>query len=215
MSLKNLIPPWWAWPIAIGGPLALKWILTKPYKSKPRPGRAAAVGDSITAHGGFVAELNRLPGYSWDNHGIVANNTRQMLGRASSWAKPEYSEILISGFLNDLAGGRSLEWTKNNLRQLYQVAKATGARVVAATSTPWGQYSRWTPERQRVQDEINRWILAGADGLLDASVDVFTPLEHPRGSKNLNPTYARRDKLHLNREGQRVMGETIARVAYT
>jgi lysophospholipase L1-like esterase len=177
----------------------------------PRPGRAAAVGDSITAHGAYVSALNHLPGYRWENLGVRGATTANIRARTPRRA---YGEILVMGGLNDFSPRVHSGWTIENLREAYQRAHESGARVVAVTSTPCRGSSRWTIEDQRDQDEVNRWILDGADGLVDVAVDAFTALEGPAGSDQLDPRYAQPDHLHLNRDGQRRLAQAILETAY-
>jgi hypothetical protein len=190
------------------------YLLLKPRQSPPRPGPAAAVGDSIVAHPGFTAGLNKLRGYTWQNHGVVGNTTRSMLARADRWANPRFSEIVIMGNLNDMSPRLPPEWTIQNLRNLYRRAKAAGARVVAVTSTPWAGYTRWTPGEQADQNVVNGWILSGADGIPDVVVDAFHPLEDPQRPGHLRPEFAARDKLHLNRTGQVALTRAVIDQAY-
>lgn len=193
---------------------ALGILRTRRRGSAPRPGPAVAVGDSIVAHGGMVAVLNTLEGYTWRNHGVVGNSTRQMLARSPEWARRGTTEVLIMGNLNDLSHRHDASWTIYNLRRLYSIARGLGARVVAVTSTPWRRYAVWTPEAQAKQDLINRWILSGADGLADAVVDAYSPLVDPATPAALDPRWAAPDGLHLNRDGQRELGEVIVGAAY-
>lgn len=180
----------------------------------PRPGRVLLIGDSIGAHGGFVRLLGqRLAGHTFQNQAVVGYTTGRMLTVAEQYLRPgAYSEVLVEGDLND--GERASLWTKSNLRRIYQLARDSGARVVAISSTPWRGYTRWTQEGQRRQDEVRRWIMTSAEGLLDAAVDVYEALEDPARPGYLNPRYEAQDHLHLNAEGQRVLGEEILRQAY-
>jgi lysophospholipase L1-like esterase len=183
-------------------------------RSAPRPGRAAAVGNSIVSSPIFTRALNQMRGYQWDNHGVSGNSSAQMLARAGQWARPEYKEILIMGNLNDMSPRRSAAWTIVNLRNLYQRAKLTGARVVAVTSTPWKGYRSWSASEQRDQDEVNRWILAGADGIPDVVVNAYSSLESSPGSKELDRRWNGGDRLHLNRAGTERLVGTIMQSAY-
>jgi lysophospholipase L1-like esterase len=177
----------------------------------PRPGRAAAVGDSITFHGGYVSVLNRLPGYRWENLGVRGATTANIRCRTP---RRSYGEVLVMGGLNDFSPRVGSAWTIGNLREAYQRARESGARVVAVTSTPCRGSARWTAEDQRDQDEVNRWILGGADGLVDVAVDAYTALEAPEGSDQLDPRYAQPDHLHLTRDGQRRLAQAIIDAAY-
>jgi lysophospholipase L1-like esterase len=181
----------------------------------PRPGRAVAIGDSITAHGGYLRTLQQgLPGYQWENAGVVGNSTGQMLTRARSLLSGpgRYTDVIIAGDLND--GDRSASYTVSNIRQMATRAKNTGHRVILVSSTPWRGYARWNQRGQDRQDEVRRWLLSGAEGLADVVVDGYRPLEDPNRPTYLNPLYAANDRLHLNRIGQTKLGQEILRQAY-
>lgn len=176
--------------------------------------RAAAVGDSLIAHGEAVRTLERLQGFDWDNHGVIGNTTRNILNRADEWGRSEYADIVILGGINDMGERVPASWTIENLREVYRLARATGARVIAVTSLPWRGNLEWSAEEQRDQDEINAWILSGADGLVDVSVDAFSALESEPDSDRLDPLYRQPDRLHLNAAGQQRLARTIFDVAY-
>jgi lysophospholipase L1-like esterase len=212
LLFRRQVKEWFPTPVVGGGKRRTEegWSGGSP----PRPGRVLLIGDSIGAHGGFVRYLDeQLPGHTFDNQAVVGYSTGRMLAVAERHIRPNvYSEIIIEGDLND--GDRTSNWTKSNLRRLYQMARDAGARVVAITSTPWRGYARWNQAGQDRQDEVRRWIMAGADGLIDVAVNAYTPLEDAARPGHLNPEYASRDNLHLNSTGQRVMGEVIHEEAY-
>jgi lysophospholipase L1-like esterase len=183
--------------------------------SAPRPGRVLLIGDSIGAHGGFVRLLGqRLSGHTFQNQAVVGYNTGRMLTVAEQYIRPgAYSEVIVEGDLND--GDHAASWTKSNLRRIYQLARDSWARVIAVASTPWKGYTRWNPAAQARQDEVRRWIASGADGLVNATVDAYRTLEDQSRPGYLNPRYEAADHLHLNAEGQRMLGEEILRQAYS
>lgn len=177
--------------------------------------RAAAVGDSLIAHGEAVRTLERLQGYAWDNHGVIGNTTRNILNRADDWGHSVYADIVILGGINDMSERVPASWTIENLREVYRLAGATGARVIAVTSLPWRGNLDWSAAEQRDQDEINAWILSGADGLVDVTVDAFSALESEPGSDRLDPLYRQPDRLHLSEAGQQRLAQAIIDTAYS
>lgn len=200
---------------AAAGLLGLVALAARGSKLLPRgrrPGAAVVIGDSIAAHGGFVGVIGRVPGMVVENAGIVGNSTGQMLARAEGLIRPGLVDVIVEGDLND--GARRSSYTISNLRRIYQLARSAGARVIAVTSTPWRGYTRWSPEAQARQDEVRRWVLGGADGLVDVAIDVYTPLQDPARPGYLNPAYATQDRLHLNRAGQERLGQLIVERAY-
>jgi lysophospholipase L1-like esterase len=177
--------------------------------------RAAAVGDSLFAHGEAVQTLEQLQGYDWDNHGVIGNTTRNILNRADEWGRADYADIVILGGINDMDERVPASWTIENLREVYQRAGAVGARVIAVTCLPWRGNLDWSAEEQRDLDEVNAWILSGADGLVDVTVDAFSALESEPGSDRLDPLYRQPDRLHLNDAGQQRLAQAIFDAAYS
>jgi len=182
--------------------------------SPPRPGRVLLIGDSIGAHGGFVRELDQaLPGHSFQNEAVVGHSTGRMLTEAERTIRPNvFSEVIVEGNIND--GDRSADWTKSNLRRIYQLARDAGARVVAVGSTPWRGYVRWAQSAQDRADEVERWLAAGAEGLIDAYARVYDAVEDPARPGYVNPAFEAPDHLHLNSRGQQAMGQAILAQAY-
>ncbi len=175
-----------------------------------RPGRAAAVGDSLMAHGGMVAVLNTIPGYSWDNHGVVGETSGRILARAGQWAVPTYNEVVILAGANDFPGMAASQ-TVGNLNRIVQAAKAAGQRVTIVTTTPWRGYSSWSSTAQARQDEVNNWIRRNSAGA-DVVVDAYPVLSD--GTGRLIAQFAAPDGLHLNASGQRFLGNLIKREAF-
>lgn len=185
-----------------------------PLQAPSRPGRVLLIGDSIGAHGGFVRYLDQqLPGHTFQNEAVVGYSTGRMLSVANRTIRPgAFSEIIIEGHLND--GNRSSDWTKSNLRRMFQAARDSGARVISIGSTPWRGYPSWSRQAQDRQDEVERWLRSGADGLIDAFADVYSAVEDPSRPGHVNPELAVRDRLHLNRAGQEAMGRAIYNQVY-
>lgn len=166
-------------------------------------GRVMVLGDSITAHGGYVAALQRaLPNLTFENHGVVSNSTSSMLARARPLLTPgAYAGVVVMGGLND--GDKPVAWTTSNLASIYALAKASGARVAALTETPVLSYPTWTSGAQARQDGARRWVLAKPAGV-DVAVDTWNPL---RG----HAEYYAPDGLHLNAAGQAKLGQVVAK----
>jgi lysophospholipase L1-like esterase len=181
----------------------------------PRPGRVLLIGDSIGAHGGFLRYLDaHLPEHTFQNQAVSGYSTGRMLSVAERYIRPgAFSEIIIEGHLND--GDRSSNWTKSNLRRLFQMARESGARVVSVGSTPWRGYASWSQAAQDRQDEVERWLSSGAEGLIDAFADVYDAVEAPDRPGHVNPELAGADHLHLNRAGQEEMGRAIFEQVYS
>lgn len=184
----------------------------RPPSSRPAVTRGLALGDSLTAHGGYVGVLRQRTGAPWDiaaqvgaSSGRVLELARQALGGSSARS---YSHVVVLAGVND---GRSTRTTAN-LEAIYRLAREKGALVVAVAETPWGSYAGGvTPEAWARHQTARSWVLGGAGGLADVVVDSYQALEDPSRPGELRPELAARDRLHMNADGQRALGELIAR----
>lgn len=161
------------------------------------------LGDSVTAHGGYVSVLQRaFPRLAFENHGVVGQSTRAMLDRARPLLTPgAYAGVIVMGGLND--GDRPVSWTTGNLSAIYAAAKASGARVAALSETPVSSYPSWTSGAQARAEGARRWVL-GKPAHVDVSIDTWAPIKGHR-------EYYAPDGLHLNAAGQQVLGQYVAR----
>ena len=166
-------------------------------------GRVMCLGDSVTAHGGYIRVLQQtFPKLTFENHGVVGQSTSAILTRARPLLVPgAYSGVIVMGGLND--GDRPAAWTIGNLAAIYALAHTSGARVAALTETPVWSYPSWTAGAQARQDEARRWVLS-KPASVDVSIDVWSPI---RGH---NEFYAP-DGLHLNATGQTKLGQVVAK----
>jgi lysophospholipase L1-like esterase len=160
------------------------------------------LGDSVTAHGGYVAILQRaLPNLTWENHGVVGQSTRAMLDRARPLLTPgAYAGVVVMGGLND--GDRPASWTVANLAEVYRLAKASGARVAALAETPVSSYPSWTAGAQARAEGARRWVLA-KPAHVDVAIDTWNAIQGHR-------EYYAPDGLHLNASGQAKLGQVAA-----
>lgn len=184
-------------------------------RSRPRGGRVAFVGDSIVARGIAVSDLNEVPGMTVTNLGVSGDTTGRMLARLPSYSFG-YNEVIVMGMINDIMRRRwTAQQTIDNLRRIYRAVKASGARLVIVTSTPWGGYRAWTQAKQGIQDEVNQWLMfRRADGMADVVIDAYRPLVDPRRIGYLNPRYDAGDGLHLSVVGQHELARLIIGQAY-
>jgi len=178
----------------------------RPY---PGPGRTAVIGDSIVAHPtGFVQYLDRsVPGRSFRNFGVVGQGTaairRDLRNRVIGQG---FDEVVIEGGINDFGRPNTLEYVTGNLRGMVQEAKAAGLKVVLLTMTP---YYRDTAKIAQGNAIILR---EGRGWGADVVVDTHSGLKTLGGE--IRSEYSAPDRIHLNREGQLVMGRQIQAMAY-
>lgn len=164
-------------------------------------GSVIAFGDSLTAGRNSYAD-------------ILGADKVARVGASSAWvrqnalerlASATYDTVIVLAGVND-GNGRS---TISNLRDIYSAARAQGARVVAVTELPWRGYPSWSAAAQARQDDTNRWILSGGDGLVFAAVDAYSALSDPTRPGYLAPQYDSGDGLHLNAAGQRRLAQVV------
>lgn len=189
------------------GLLALLWSLVRaPYKL-PRPRRAVAVGDSLTAHGGYVARLRETVGGTWTSIAEEGAGLWRIVQLVRGRLAP-YDAVVVLGGVNSI--GRGYQDNQAGLIELYRAARVGSARVIAVTMTPWRGYRGWTQEHDDVRARLAQWQLGGASGFVDATVNSMAALGDANG--HLWPAYDAGDGLHLNAAGQRALGDAIAGV---
>lgn len=188
------------WPWVIGGAtIAVPFLY---YVLRPRPLKSllstpfsppfALIGDSIGV--GMAPHLG-LPQLT--SFAIVGASTARMSDVADAELAPgRFSTVIVEGHLNDMA--RDENFSKQNLSEVYRRARSSGARVIGVTSTEWSGYALHNPTRAYQRELVNEWILRGADGLLDHSVDL----------RNVQAEHAP-DRLHFTQSGYRTLAERV------
>ena len=178
-------------------------------RRSPGPGRTAVIGDSIVAHQhGFVRYLDQnVPGRSFTNFGIVGQGTaairRDLQTRVIGQG---FDEVVVEGGLNDAGRENALDYIIGNLRAMVQEAKAAGLKVVLVTMTPYYANKALVAQGNAIILRDGRsW---GADAVVDTHSAVRSL------NNELRSDLAAPDRLHLNRTGQEVIGQTILSRAY-
>ena len=177
-----------------------------------RPIRVVALGDSITAHGGYARKLKAIlpPGSVVEYRGFPGKGAQaiyQMLPHALH-LRPTHLVVLAG--VNDLASGRSLQHTKDWLTRIYRDARRAGVKVVAVTVLPWKGYLD-RPRFDRNRDVVlRRW----AD--LNGWIRTQAPVDHVVDTMELSPSgYLPRgwshDGLHPNETGHTALAQLIYR----
>ncbi len=114
--------------------------------------------------------------------------------------------ILFEG-VNDIGSGATAESLTNAYAQFVKKAHARNVRAYAATITPFGGHSYYTPAHERVRQSVNRWIRDS--GRFDAVIDFDATVRNPVTLTNLLSAYDTGDGLHLNPAGYRAMADSI------
>jgi len=197
---------------AVAAVVAGGYLFTRFTYTPKRVSRGLAVGNSILAHGGALQQVSAWTGAPWDNVAVVGSNTASMVPRArDALSRQRYSHVLVMGGPND--GAREPGYTINNLSQIYRMAKAAGADVIAVTELPWQGYASWSPTAQTRQDGLNTWLkYTKGGGLVDKVIDAHDVfLDRSRAGSFIRQDLVSPDQLHPNATGQRVLGQLINR----
>lgn len=93
------------------------------------------------------------------------------------------------------------------MARIIQRAHDRGLKIYGAEILPFKGHWAWTPEREAVRLEVNRWIRGAApfDGLIGFGKAVVDPSK----PEILRTEYDNGDHLHPNAAGQRAMGAAI------
>jgi lysophospholipase L1-like esterase len=182
--------------------------------------RIVAIGDSTTAGTpGWLSPAEAPPAgrgdeksqYSywlmrahpeWDvwNRGVNGERSDQIRARFDKDvvdARPG-AVVIIAG-VNDVYQGRDASHVIEQLRWMYDRARAAAIRVVAGTIVP---YNTATPEQNARMREINDWIRRSAEAFADTRAAVAAP-----GNTDLLAESP--DNLHPSAEGYRLMAEVL------
>jgi lysophospholipase L1-like esterase len=178
--------------------------------SSRRVTRGLAVGDSHIAADIAIGVLRQQTGAPWDNVAVVGANSSAVLSQAQQnlTQQGKYSHLVVLAGVND--GERPSSYTKTNLQRIYQLGKAMGAQVIAVTEMPWHGYSSWTNAAQTRQTEAVRWLTTQEGSrFADRVVNAWHALDDPAHTGYLDPRYGTAAGLHLNNDGQRLLGALI------
>jgi lysophospholipase L1-like esterase len=111
--------------------------------------------------------------------------------------------VIIAG-VNDVYQGRTVAHVVEQLRAMYDRAKASGIPVVAGTIIP---YNTATPEQNARMHEINAWIRRTAEE--DPAVDFVDTRAAAAVPGNLDRLIESPDDLHPSPGGYRRMADAI------
>lgn len=168
------------------------------------PRYVVAVGDSLTAHGGYCETLRQfLPLGSqvtcvgWEGEGAEA-----IAKKISANLFQGADDVIVLAGVNDLASGRGVQATVEGLERIYQKARLTGARVIAVELTPWATHKRGMMLQPETQ-QVNQWMS------MSPSVEMVVDTSALGTGGALNPELGGKDGLHLNPTGQAALGLLI------
>ena len=142
-------------------------------------------------------------------------------------AQPGVKYVVLGLGINDIAFPGSLtaaseeitaEMIIDGYRQLIARAHRNGVKIIGTTNPPIENsflalpppaktITFYTPEKERVRQKVNQWILRS--GEFDAVVDLDRVLRDPDHSTQINPAYDSGDHLHPNNAGTIVEGNAF------
>lgn len=194
-------------------------------------------GDSITAGGwpAHLSELMRgadVPG-SWGvgNRGISGNRLlRDGAGPFGAWFgtaglqrfgydvldTPGVTHVFVLEGINDLlhpgtAAPAEEEVSASDLiegyRSLVGMAHARNIKVLLCTLLPFSGAEGFTPEREKVRQEVNHWMSTADEA--DGYVPTDATLADPRDPTRLLAEFDSGDHLHPNDRGQKAIAASI------
>jgi len=201
--------PTWTW-FAAAAAASVLLVARKAFGMPKGPRLVVALGDSITAHGGYSRTLQKL---------LPAGSSVRVMGYPGKGAKhihKRFAESDVTGQdlivligVNDIASGRSVAHTKKWLAKIYAEGRARGFRVIAIPVLPWAGYRRTDAGQQILTRYLNDWIFV-AEG-----VDlVVVPTGFGDAERRLVKKYDSGDHLHLNKKGQAALGRLLRDKAF-
>lgn len=119
--------------------------------------------------------------------------------------------ILFEG-VNDIGTARDgqVDGLPERLIEAYTTfakkAHSRGLKAYAATITPFGKHSYFTPEREECRQKVNAWIRDNKQ--FDGFVDFDAIVRDPANPANVLDAYSS-DGLHLNPAGYQIMADSI------
>jgi lysophospholipase L1-like esterase len=126
-----------------------------------------------------------------------------------SVANAGYNLLIVLGGVNDVASGRSVSFTEDNLGYIYSQAKSKGMKVAAIPILPWGCFYTADGNKIAQTKQINTWIENNTD--VDYFIDVYDLFND--GNDCLKQEYSL-DNIHVNRAGHDKLAEIINAIVF-
>ncbi|MEU0883733.1 SGNH/GDSL hydrolase family protein [Lentzea sp. NPDC005914] len=220
-------------PFAVGS-TSFHYVSGVEVRSSQARGAVVAFGDSITDGAWSTRGANlRWPDQLFDrlmkrpaplrfgvlNAGISANrlasqgtsatagqNGLARLDRDALTRAGVRTIVLMEG-INDIQSSVPAAQLIMGLHQVVERGHAAGVRVVAGTIAPWKGWRTYTPEREEIRLEVNRYIRSAR--IFDDVVDFDAALRDATDPGILRPVFDSGDHLHPNDAGYKAMAEAV------
>jgi lysophospholipase L1-like esterase len=197
-------------------------------------GSVVAIGDSLTDGVGTTPDSNsRWPDRLADriadlpprhrlgvlNAGISGNRILNDLSGPSALERFDADVLRRSGVrtvivlegindvMTDSAGEDGIKAFKKAYRTLAERAHAKGIRVIGATLTPYRGHLAYTPGREALRRQINRFIRK--DAPFDAVVDFDAAVRDPKQPDRIRTAFDPGDHLHFNDAGMKALARAV------
>jgi lysophospholipase L1-like esterase len=156
------------------------------------------LGDSQTANSNsYVERLEKKCGSSFDKVSKVGAKSDWILqaykDEVAKGKKYDWVSVMIGG--NDIFARKSIDKTKNNLAELFRLAKNNKSRILVMSSPTKMFYDKTTSTHLELADELENWIKK------NKNIDKFIPITDLTENKNLFAS----DGLHINSQGQELV----------
>ncbi|MER5479969.1 SGNH/GDSL hydrolase family protein [Streptomyces sp. NPDC002734] len=113
----------------------------------------------------------------------------------------------INDVMTDAAGEDGIKAFKKAYRSMAKKAHAKGIRVVGATLTPYRGHFAYTPQREALRRQINRFIRKEAP--FDAVVDFDAAVRDPKQPDRIRSAFDPGDHLHFNDAGMKALARAV------
>lgn len=122
------------------------------------------------------------------------------------------NDIAFSGITTEAAANTRANALITALTSLGNQARARGIKPYAATITPFGTSSVYTPILDGIRQTVNTWIRNNT--VFDGLVDFDAVVRDPANPVNLLPAY-RNDGIHMNPTGNQAMANSVNLIFFT
>lgn len=190
-------------------------------------GTVVAFGDSITdGHYATIDGNGRWPDwlarrhrkFSVVNAGIGGNKILQdkSTGGESALHRfnrdvvdvPGVTDVIFLEGINDIAADATAGQVIDAMKQIIETAHSHRLNILGGTLTPWKGSSAYTAERERVREEVNRWIRSSR--AFDGVVDFDKAVRSPSDRHVLRPKFdTGGGHIHPNDLGYRAMAAAV------
>ncbi|GAA4559417.1 SGNH/GDSL hydrolase family protein [Planotetraspora kaengkrachanensis] len=199
----------------------------------PATGSVAVLGDSLTDGTGQANDANRR----WTdylhrrlsagsrpmrlgilNAGMAGNRILRPTVGPSGIARferdvlsqPGVRTVVVFEGINDISRGSygSAKPLIDGYKKLIAAAHAEDLRIVGATLTPFHGFGSWTRQKEKIRQQVNRWIRTS--GAFDSVVDFDRAVRDPRSPRRLAHAYDDGDHLHMSDAGRRRLADAVA-----